>query len=483
MNRFRHKIARTMKRFELIFTFLKLPLDFILLVCAGLTAYSIRYTPLVVSIRPILFNLKWPHFFQSLLLVAAGWIGIFIVSGLYDANPNRKFSNEITKIVMACSTGFAAITIYVFFTLQKFDSRFLVLAGWLIATVYLIAMRLILHGIKTLCYRYGFGRRRAVIIGSETIAETITTTLQNNPRFGYLIVGTFSAFTKNNSSHILTLQPDEIIFTNPRGNEDETLAAIDFANEHHLTFKYSADLFATISTNLSVSTIAGIPIIELQRTRLNGWGRIIKRLIDIVGSIFFLLLFSPLFGFVALYILIESGRPIIYKNKRVGQNGKLFFTLKFRSMYQRFCTGEQFSSNDKKALALEKELITKQSIKTGPVYKIKDDPRVTPFGRFIRLWSLDELPQFINVLKGEMSLVGPRPHQPREVDNYDTHHKIVLTLKPGITGLTQISGRSNLPFEEEVKLDTFYIEHWSLFLDAIILLKTPFVVLKRDGVL
>jgi lipopolysaccharide/colanic/teichoic acid biosynthesis glycosyltransferase len=203
--------------------------------------------------------------------------------------------------------------------------------------------------------------------------------------------------------------------------------------------------------------------------------------LDIIGSLILIIIFSPIYLLVSLIILIETGRTIIYKNERVGQKGILFFTYKFRSMYQKYCTGTQFGSQGQEALEKEKELIKELSIKTGPVYKINNDPRVTPFGRFIRRWSLDEFPQFFNVFIGNMSLVGPRPHQPREVEKYKKHHKIVLAIKPGITGLAQISGRSDLSFEDEVKLDTFYIENWRLLLDLIILIKTPFVVLSRKG--
>ena len=152
-------------------------------------------------------------------------------------------------------------------------------------------------------------------------------------------------------------------------------------------------------------------------------------------------------------------------------------------MKKELSTGEQFGDSGKEALKKEQELIDKQSIKKGPIYKIKNDPRITKFGGFIRRWSLDELPQFFNVLKGEMSLVGPRPHQPREVEKYEKKHRQVLSIKPGITGLSQISGRSNLEFSEEAKLDIFYIENWSLLTDIIILLKTPFIVLKKTGAL
>lgn len=470
-----------MKRFELAFIFIQLPLDYLMLILAGLSAYGLRYTSFVTSIRPILFNLHWNKYWPIVLMVALGWLLIFALSGLYSTDPNRKLGTELNRVFLACSTGFAAITIYVFFTLQKFDSRFLVLAGWILAVTFVGAGRVILRLAKMACYRFGLGLRRTVIIGSETIAEKIKNALRERPELGYKLLAVFNGFNSKIGTNVLTLRPDEIIFTDPRASEEEALAAIDFANEHHITFKYSADLFSTISSNMSVSAVAGIPIIELRRTRLTGWGRIIKRLMDIILSVILIILFSPVYLLVALAIFIETGRPIIYQNERVGQAGRRFFTLKFRSMRQKDCTGEQFGKKGEQALSEEEKLIQTQGVKKGPVYKIKDDPRVTAVGRFIRLWSLDELPQFFNVLQGNMSLVGPRPHQPREVDQYQKWHRALLTIKPGITGLAQISGRSDLSFDEEAKLDMFYIEHWRLLLDIIILLKTPFVVLTRKG--
>jgi len=471
-----------MKKFELTFTFLQLPLDYAMLVLAGFTAYSLRFATFAKSIRPILFNLRWEKYWPLVLLTAAVWILIFALSGLYGTNPNRKLARDLTRVLLACSTGFAGITIYVFFTLQKFDSRFLVLAGWIIAIAYVSLCRILMTGLKILLHKKGIGLRRTIIIGKEIIGKQIRQTFLNAPSLGYKVAGTYDHFDAETEQAILKQKPDEIIFTDPKANEAETLEAIDFANEHHIAFKYSADLFSTISTNMAVSTVNGIPIIELRLTRLTGWGRIAKRTIDILGSLFFIILLSPIYLIVSLIILIETGRPIIYKNERVGKADRKFFTLKFRSMYQKDSTGIQFGKKaDTAALAKEQELIKKQSIKNGPIYKIKNDPRVTMFGRFMRRWSIDELPQFFNVLKGEMSLVGPRPHQPREVDKYQKRHKIVLEIKPGITGLSQISGRSDLSYEEEIKLDTFYIENWSLFMDFIIFIKTPFVVIRKTG--
>jgi exopolysaccharide biosynthesis polyprenyl glycosylphosphotransferase len=365
------------------------------------------------------------------------------------------------------------------FTQQMFDSRFLVAASWGFAVIYVSLGRLLIRGLKGIIYRLGWGVRRVAIIGSEDISVNIVDTLKKRKELGYKVLGVYKFFSPNTAKEMMKLNLEELFFVNPRANEDEALQALDFCNEHHIVFKYSADIFATYSANMSVSPLAGVPIVELKRTRLDGWGRVMKRLFDVAMSILVIIITSPLMILSALIILIETGFPVIYKNERVGIRGKRFFTLKFRSMHQKDCTGVQFGKKGEKAEEQEKELIEKQNIKEGPVYKIKDDPRVTWFGRFIRRWSIDELPQFFNVLSGSMSIVGPRPHQPREVAQYEKHHKKVLTLKPGITGLAQISGRSDLSFEDEVRLDVLYIEKWSLFMDFIIFLKTPFVIFKK----
>ena len=190
-----------------------------------------------------------------------------------------------------------------------------------------------------------------------------------------------------------------------------------------------------------------------------------KRLFDIIGAIFFLILFSPIFLIVPLLIKMDSKGPIIYKDLRVGAKRRKFYLYKFRSMIDR-------------ADELRDKLMEQNERADGPLFKIGHDPRITKIGKFIRKTSIDEFPNFWNVLTGKMSLVGPRPHRPEEVEKYQQHHKKLLNIKPGITGMAQVSGRSTLDFEAEVKLDTLYIETWSLWLDIIILLKTPLVLIK-----
>jgi len=211
-------------------------------------------------------------------------------------------------------------------------------------------------------------------------------------------------------------------------------------------------------------------------------GRFFKRALDIKGSLVGLLLFSPLFIIISLLIKATTKGPVFFKQQRVGQFGKKFTFIKFRSMYV---------NNDS---AIHREYVTNlikgnnncgqsESIgETAPVYKIKGDPRITPIGRFLRKSSLDELPQFLNVLKGDMSLVGPRPPIPYEFENYDIwHRERLIKMKPGITGLWQVVGRSTTSFDEMVRLDVKYLRKWTLWWDVAIIFKTPWVMLRGKG--
>jgi lipopolysaccharide/colanic/teichoic acid biosynthesis glycosyltransferase len=235
-----------------------------------------------------------------------------------------------------------------------------------------------------------------------------------------------------------------------------------------------ADLLGVKVLRTEVMDIAGLPLAEVKRTTLEGWGAIAKRIVDFVFSGLLIIIFSPVMLLTTIAIKLDSQGPVFFSRLddgsylyRVGQGGRLFKYFKFRSMIDR-------ADNMR-----YKELANLNLRSDGPLVKIKDDPRVTRVGKFIRRFSIDELSELFLVFIGKMSLVGPRPHLPEEVAKYEQHHRKVLTIKPGITGLAQVSGRSDLAFEEEVKLDIYYIENWSLLLDLSILLKTPLAVLKH----
>jgi exopolysaccharide biosynthesis polyprenyl glycosylphosphotransferase len=210
-------------------------------------------------------------------------------------------------------------------------------------------------------------------------------------------------------------------------------------------------------------------------------GYFFKRVIDIIGSSLAILLLSPVFCFISLLIMSTSKGPVLFRQERLGQFGKKFIFLKFRSMHVD-CDDTIHREYIKKLITENKPSEEKSDGIQGPVYKIRNDPRITPVGAFLRKTSLDELPQFLNVLKGEMSLVGPRPAIPYELENYHIWHRYrLLKVKPGITGLWQVIGRSSTTFDEMVRLDLKYIQEWSLWLDFKILLLTPWAVIKGKG--
>jgi exopolysaccharide biosynthesis polyprenyl glycosylphosphotransferase len=313
--------------------------------------------------------------------------------------------------------------------------------------------------------KYHFGAQRVLVIGQDGISQKVIQNIKKQAGLGYLLVGNLTNLdlekikAKFNSSGL-----EEIILADPNWPRRKFLELVDFCEENHLVFKFVPNLFQTLTANTSIEALGNLPLVELKRTSLDGWGRIIKRVIDFIGSLTGLILLSPFFALFSLMIKGDSAGSVLVRLKRISQ-GKEFNLYKFRSMVQ--------GAED-----LKKLLWVYNERKDGPLFKIKDDPRITKLGRFLRKYRIDELPQLINVLKGEMSLIGPRPHQPDEIAQYQKHHKKVLAVKAGMTGFAQISGSSDLPFEEEIKLDTYYVENWSLLKDLKIFLKTWVVLLK-----
>lgn len=474
-----------MKKLELILTAILVPLDALMLFVAAITAYGFRFTEFAVGLRRVTFYLPLSDFIKILMIVIPMWILIFAANSLYSIDTNQKYANELTRIFFACTVGLAAITVYIFFRGEFFNSRFIVLAAWVGAILFVSLGRLLMRIVKLILYRYNKGTRHVCLIGSGPITDRVNEIFGSQKSLGYSVIARYPIFNEKVRSEILELdaaqEVDEIILTNPSSSREETLTILAFAEEHQFTLKYSADLFSTLAPNMRVSAISDVPLIEFRRARLDGWGKISKRVFDLIVGAILTILTSPFLIAGATAVALETGRPLLFKNTRVGYRGKLFKTFKFRSMFQKNCT-ETDGGLASDAIKLEQDLIQNHNSKEGPIYKIAHDPRVTRVGRILRRWSIDELPQLFNVLAGDMSLVGPRPHQPREVAKYSPEDRRVHAVKPGITGLAQISGRSDLSFEDEIRLDMFYIENWSLVMDLFILAKTPFAVFKKRKV-
>jgi len=466
-----------MKKSELFFSFLLVPLDYLMIILAGISAYHIRFARFSTDIRPVVFYLPFDDYLKVLFVIGLAWLIVFAFAGLYAIDSSRKLAKEVYRVFLATSTGLMLIVVLIFVRRELFDSRFIVLAGWIISFFYIAFGRGLVRLIQRALFAQGVGVHKVVLVGASKTTDSLIRYFSSNKSAGYDVIKRLRDFNLETSQELAEFirgrEVDEVIQSDPNLSKAETLRLYDFCDEHHLVFKYVADLLGAKVLKTEVAEVAGIPIVEVKKTSLDGWGRIAKRFFDIVGSILIIAILSPIMILTALLIKLDSHGPVFFSRRddgnplyRVGQGGRLFKYFKFRSM---------ITNTD--SMRYE-ELADRNIRKDGPMVKIKDDPRVTRVGRFIRRLSLDELAELFLVFKGDMSLVGPRPHLPEEVAKYEHHHKKVLTIKPGITGMAQVSGRSDLTFEDEVKLDTYYVENWSLLLDLVIVLRTPLAVIR-----
>lgn len=474
-----------MKRSELAFNIALIPLDYCMLCAAALAAYFLRFGSFVSQIRAPQYELPLKEYIVLSLIVAVAWILIFALSGLYSIRGTRSITQELKSIFLACSTAVLVIILVIFFRRELFSSRFIVISAWILSILFVTFGRLFVLKMQRSFFLRGIGVHKVIIIGEGRSAREIQKEIERNSLFGYKIVHSVPYYDHRALLDLKKIQEkltlDDLIQADPTLPKEDELELVQFCHENHISFRYVPNIYEAMSINVSVSSLAGIPIIELVRTPLDGWGRVAKRLVDILGSLLCIVVTSPLMLAAALAIKWEDKGPIFYKNGRVGYRSQLFEAYKFRSMKSELCTDykKEISGHESEAEKFEQELIRKQNTRRGALYKIKDDPRVTRVGALLRKYSIDELPQLFNVFKGEMSLIGPRPHQPKEVTHYSKTQMKLFVIKPGITGLAQISGRSDLDFDDESKLDIYYLENWSLMWDIQILFKTPLAVIRN----
>jgi exopolysaccharide biosynthesis polyprenyl glycosylphosphotransferase len=471
-----------MKKLELSFTAIKVPLDAAMIVLAGLTAYWIRVSSFVSEFLPVRFEIDLAELTRVILVVAAIWIVIFALNKLYSIR-RMSYREELGRVFYGVSTGMMLVFTVVFFIREIFESRFIVLAAWVLAVIFVGLARLILRAIQRWLVSIGLGQHRVVMIGPKRTNEVLTDEFEWKPGLGFHVIGTRPHFGAETQSWIMRTHKkigiDEIILTDSDVKREEALRIVAFCDQNQITFMYTADLLETATSRLRSHTFAGIPLFEVKPTLLDGWGRIYKRAFDILISLTLIIVTLPIQIVVAIILLTErqggfllSHLPNGKRFTRVGEGGKPFNFYKFRSMIK-----------DAHKLRFDKDFIAEHGNERegSPLFKLEHDPRITKFGAFIRRYSIDEFPQFYLVLTGKMSFIGPRPHLPEEVAEYKPEWRKVLSIKPGITGIAQISGRADLDFEEEVRLDTHYIENWSPMFDLMILFKTPWVVFKAKG--
>jgi exopolysaccharide biosynthesis polyprenyl glycosylphosphotransferase len=450
-----------MKRSEIFFDAILVPLDFVAILVASFITYVVRVSPTLNSIRPVMFGLDLPlqQYLALVGIVALLTIVIFGLLGLYSMDSTRGGFEEFTRICAGATLSVATVIGWMFFRAEIFQSRFLLVAAWLASIVLVTITRRFVRYLQIRLFERSIGSHLVVLIGNTNIAEQLQKRFREEKRIGYRVIARLKHVDENVLKQLRENNPiDEVIQCDPNLSEAENLILLDFCEDYKIEYKYIPNFYSTRTSNVVTRTLAGFPLVELRRTPLDGWGRVAKRIFDLIGAILGIIVLAPAFAFIGCLIAWDSPGPIFFKQKRIGKNKKFFRIVKFRTMIK--------DAEEKK-----KELLTKNE-RNGPLFKIRNDPRITRVGRILRKYRIDELPQLWNVLRNEMSLIGPRPHLPDEIAQYHKKHQRLFTIKPGMTGLAQASGSSELTFEEEATMDTQYIEQWNMKLDLQIFFRT-----------
>ena len=455
--------------------------DILLINVSMMLGYWVRYQQQwfrdISYHHPLSAYIPFSVLFTALMLLA------FRMDQVYQQWPGRQWLDQAYRIINATAKA-VVVMLAVTFVMQPLQySRLLLIEAGIIAVILLAAMRAVQNGIIGRLHRKGIGVNRVVIVGAGEVGRTVMRTVVAQPGLGYQIIGfvddnpekgetdigRFKALgpVKNLPRLIDEKEIDEVIITLPWMYHRKIMSVVHTCERRDANAYIVPDLFQMSLSRVNVGDLGGVPLVGVQEVGFGKRVRLIKRAVDIAGALTLLTLGAPFLGLIALAIKLDSPGPILFCQTRVGAEGELFEMYKFRSMYE----------------GAEKQLeeLLDQNEVEGPLFKMKHDPRVTRVGRILRRSSLDELPQLWNVLRGEMSLVGPRPPLPSEVSRYMEWHKKRLDVRPGMTGLWQVRGRSLLSFDEQALLDIYYIENWSLWLDFKILLRTIPQVLFGNG--
>ena len=397
------------------------------------------------------------------------WISVFAAHDLYDRVSGRRNPGALIGAIM---WGAGLLV----FASALYEESGYGLGEVLLAAAVALAVsggfRALYERIIERIYRRGLGRAPTILVGEPASRTRVRDVMETKPG-SYACVGEMDLSDEGVDLADLRMMLDRTGARNVVLSGAEKLGDAEFLNllRSMRLRKVRVEVVPGAVTLMGSSPVLsenmGLPLLEVGYPRLDNTQRTLKRLLDVVGSALGLLALSPLLLGVAALIKFTSPGPVFFKQKRVGADEKVFLCYKYRSMYS-------------DAEARQAELEAKNEA-DGAIFKMQNDPRVTPIGRFIRRWSIDELPQLINVLKGEMSLVGPRPLPIRDFEKMTERHKMRLAAIPGCSGYWQISGRSNLSFEDMIRLDLYYIENWSLGLDIKIILKTVRAVVRHEG--
>lgn len=456
--------------------------DFLALVAAFALAYALRFK---IVPGPSVANIPGRVFIYSIVAVLPLWLLVQALIGLYSPAIYERRLKELGRLVLGSVLGILLFIGYDFMTGRAlFPGRLVPLYGLVIGFLMLAAFRILARALRRQLFRLGVGITNVLLVGDTDASAQIAAALADPASGGIRLLGSVGrqleglVYFRSFKEAVSTIGQEPIhgiVQTELYKTGELNDAVLQFAQTNHAAYRFvpgNSDLFVG---NITVELFAGLPVIAVHQTPLIGWGRVVKRLFDLAASLLGLMIISPLLLLIAgLIKVFEPQSPVLFRQHRLTRFNRQFTVYKFRTVRQAY-----------NGLTPEQAFAKMGKPKLAEVYRangdfLPADPRFSPIGRLLRRFSLDELPQLFNVLRGDISLVGPRALIPAELNQYEKRHTI-LSVKSGLTGLAQISGRRDISFEERRTIDMYYVQNWTFWMDINILLRTIRAVLTASG--
>lgn len=469
---------------SLIYSVALLVGDFVALLAAFTVAYILRVT---LDHTPISADVHALTYITLLATLLPFFLVAFALLGLYNPRVHWNRFREFGNLAIGCFIGIMGVISYSYVAnVHIFPARLVTLYAFLLAFFFILLFRTIARGIRRSLFRYGIGVSNVLIVGNTQLSLELRNQLANTAATGYRVIGLVDCADPKSAGHVPCFEDfnaataalgdkiDMVMQTELYTSDVKNAEILVYAQEHHLDYRFSPGNSSIFVGKIETELFQSIPVIAVHQTALIGWGRVAKRLTDVVLGTILLAIASPIMLAVAVMVKLYDGGPVFFRQERMTRGDRVFRIYKFRShnrKYSGLSPEEAFTKMGKPELIAE--------YRSHADY-LPNDPRVTPIGRFIRRTKIDELGQLINVIRGDISLVGPRAIVPGELAAYKKRHAI-LSVKSGITGLAQVSGRDNISFDERRQLDLYYVQNWSFWGDLVILAKTFVVVLARRG--
>ena len=460
--------------------------DLVVLAIVFFVAYYVRTQ---LDPRSLLYPVFASEYIVGFLVIVPIWVLIFASLGLYTASIYSRRLVEWSRIILGSFIGVLLVIGWEYATnIHIFPARLVGLYVLVGSALTLILVREIMRDIRTELYRYGRGVSRVLIIGNSAATKDILENLSSTHKSGFQVVAFAGPKTlvpqhlgvcqfstvEEALKHIKKLHITTIIQTDLYDSEDRNHKILGAAQVNHIQYNFIPGEPEFYTGKNTVDVFLGYPMITVSQTPLVGWGAILKRIFDFFVTLALVVVLSPFYLIIMLIQKIFNPGPIFYISKRLSRFSKPIDLFKFRTM------GSQYGKKD---ASLEFEDMGRPDLadEYRKNHKVANDPRITKLGKFLRDTSLDELPQLFNVLRGDLSLVGPRPILPQEVKFNTSRTALLHSVKSGVTGLWQVSGRSELSFEERIELELYYAQNWSFWLDLRIMFKTIGVVIRKTG--